>query len=864
MSDNTDLEQTSQLVETFLTGKKRDPKHKKAKSDEKIGDEHAKDETVAAFNDDRKHPITYDVEEVERFICTVFHAVPHTETNEYVICYKGGMTASPVAEAQYYKLLERTQKPDQLHVSTITVHPDARGRLYNRQEHFERYHVLVLDDVGTKVAIDDITLPPSYIVETSKDNFQYGYVFKTPIEDMQQAKALLSLVYTSGFSDQGGKLINKKVRIPQGIHGKKSSSDIMFRTKLVELTAIQYTPQELLDGFDIGTTWEAIEKDAQAVLAKNKKRRAVNYSNVTTALETIDGTIDPILEFLHEQGHVFEDGDDWVKIQCPWHTRHTNAEEKYAYYSPIGRGGEHACVRGFRCFHESCQEESIKTFLAKMALQSGLDMPVFDPLGNMLNDFCYDAQNDMVFNLRGEYPEIIKGFDKAYNKYYAVPSFKNATREEKWKHLTTAQLFHNHPNRLIFEGTTFDPRSDEPFVLQGDLLRLNLFKRPDYGDGPIDMSLVEPFRNHLKHLIPNKDDLKVIEDMIAEKLKNPAFRGWGVLMIADERGTGRNTFANMLAELFHPRNYREVNVETLIGSSEFNEWQGALIVVTGEVERIMAEGNNRFKAFEALKDRIDTTSRIVTINTKYGTKHQQLACSTNFLFSNSKIVNLIEEKDRRIYVLYNTNVLKPLEYFVWMNKHYIGDKDKNGIAKFVPHVARYYLTQHEYDGDYLYGNVPMTEAKEHLLEATRTPAQIIVNTFLKEITKQTNGLFPAGLFEDVVGLNSSMPTKISACFGFEKGQKGYLKNLMMQATRSTNFKNGSRFRVKCYDGRRRYLRIFREGGLNSNDEILLKGSKNTTEQRLAQRKAEEAALTLDPEQLRQTIEDALDAEGMIS
>lgn len=124
---------------------------------------------------------------------------------------------------------------DALFFGTSTMRADTDGAVRNRQSLFHDLRLIVLDDIGTKIPLD--TLPAamrdtaSYIIESSPGNFQYGYVFDTPVTDLAAAKVLVQSVYRSGFTDSGGGLVNKAVRLPYGVNGKAGDGQD-FQVKL--------------------------------------------------------------------------------------------------------------------------------------------------------------------------------------------------------------------------------------------------------------------------------------------------------------------------------------------------------------------------------------------------------------------------------------------------------------------------------------------------------------------------------------------------------------------------------------------------------------------------------------------------------
>ncbi len=58
--------------------------------------------------------------------------------------------------------------------SLATFSPDGEGLYRRRKEQFAALHALMLDDIGTKVDIELLTLPPTWMIETSPGNHQVG------------------------------------------------------------------------------------------------------------------------------------------------------------------------------------------------------------------------------------------------------------------------------------------------------------------------------------------------------------------------------------------------------------------------------------------------------------------------------------------------------------------------------------------------------------------------------------------------------------------------------------------------------------------------------------------------------------------
>ena len=147
-------------------------------------------------------------------------------------------------------------------VNTTVIHPpDANNYFsvalvgeYRRRENFIRLGALVLDDAG----LDSITLPPTYILETSPRKFHVGYAL-TAADDTRNEEHCSAVV--KGFVNQ--KLISKDksgnntvryMRLPEGSNTKLRESGI-FRHVMHEWhPERRYSLSELVAGYGIKLT----------------------------------------------------------------------------------------------------------------------------------------------------------------------------------------------------------------------------------------------------------------------------------------------------------------------------------------------------------------------------------------------------------------------------------------------------------------------------------------------------------------------------------------------------------------------------------------------------------------------------------
>lgn len=114
-------------------------------------------------------------------------------------------------------------------ISTLKVHD---GRVARQEPNFDALHIVVLDDVGTKSTLPD-GFVPSYLIETSKDNYQAGLKLPKPCRDLAKIKALFKALADKGFTDPGAQGPQSRyVRLPVGMNHKEGCGPGGFAHRL--------------------------------------------------------------------------------------------------------------------------------------------------------------------------------------------------------------------------------------------------------------------------------------------------------------------------------------------------------------------------------------------------------------------------------------------------------------------------------------------------------------------------------------------------------------------------------------------------------------------------------------------------------
>lgn len=148
-----------------------------------------------------------------------------------------------------------------------SFHPLDDGEIRATKARFAACHVIVLDDVGTKVPLERVEeFPFSFKLETSPGNFQVGIILDRVIKDPQLASRLQQALIDAGLSDPGATNPGTRwMRLPEGINGKNKHqvAGKPFPCKLREWHPDRrYSVEDLLSSF--GLTLPAPRLEAPA------------------------------------------------------------------------------------------------------------------------------------------------------------------------------------------------------------------------------------------------------------------------------------------------------------------------------------------------------------------------------------------------------------------------------------------------------------------------------------------------------------------------------------------------------------------------------------------------------------------------
>jgi len=247
----------------------------------------------------------------------------------------------------------------------------------------------------------------------------------------------------------------------------------------------------------------------------------------------------------------------------------------------------------------------------------------------------------------------------------------------------------------------YRPGADQSYVANGGRV-LNLWRPSTIKAVAGDVS---PWLQFIEHLIPDQAERHQLKRWFATVAAKPDQRViYAPLLVSKQTGTGKSTFARILAELVGNHNSSAPDQQLIEGA--FNSWLFAKrLIVCNEIY-----GNRA--TFCKLKDKI--TEPVIEINEK----HEKSASLENraafILCSNSLQALYVEPNDRRIFAPRVNEKLLPAAFWSEFNRWL--DKD-NGLGKILQWAMDY--------GDYVQvgERAPDSSRKSEMISETMPEAE---------------------------------------------------------------------------------------------------------------------------------------------
>ena len=529
--------------------------------------------------------------------------------------------------------------PDRLSAASINV---------------ERVACMVLDDIGTKSKAPP--LEPTWRMETSPGNEQWGYVFSL---DDQPTKAdfcaAISAIADAGFTDPGAINAVRNFRLPGSINLKPGRNN--FASRLLEF----HPDRE----FSLPQICQALGVTPGPASAQ-----------VQAAVVVDGGEDDEVLQWLAGEGLLLEPANSsgWCGVVCPNSDEHTNDEREGRYFP---------ASRAYKCLHGHCQDWDSNRFLEWVAEEGGprvehgirgdlmaarmaaaLDTisptPAFpDAAAQIVAEvqrqeagrveradwferFAYIEPDDAYFDLQ-ERREIARKSFNAIFRHIDCRSVHNP------KIRVEASVWYDQNRQAmgapVLSGVTYAPGESVLCARDGAVFGNKWVD----GRKPGVSGNVKLWLEHAKRMIPEDEDREHVFDVMAFKLQHPNVKINHGILHGGYEGSGKDS-------LWHPFLWAlgTANVKLVRNEEILSPWGYAFeseVIVLNELRQINA--NDQRALANHMKPLLAAPPEYLPINRKGMHPYEAVNRLLIVAFSNERVAISLSSTDRRWFVIWS-------------------------------------------------------------------------------------------------------------------------------------------------------------------------------------------------------------------
>ena len=596
--------------------------------------------------------------------------------------------------------------------------------------------VMVLDDVGTKSKVPP--LEPTWKIETSTDNYQWGYTFGLDDQPTTgEFSAAIKAIANAGYTDGGAINAVRNFRIPGSVNLKETKGG--FVSKLVE-----FHPEREFSLRQICEALQVVPEEADTAQVQ--------------AIRLKDDGQDAILGWLNTQGLVLSgrNPEGWYSVACPNKDEHSDGNPEARY---------HPVTRSFSCFHEHCGDLNSARFLAWTAengappVQTGLRDDLL--AATMTDTLSKLKPTDMFPNVAAELIEEVDRKELGrveksswYERFAYLQdddAYFDLSERREIARSTFNALFRHIPCKSIHDGkrrveasVCFDENrqqmgarcligvtyaaGEDVQVARDGLPYGNRWKdaRPEVTAGD-----VKPWLDHLERMIPEEFEREHVLDVLAFKLQHPNVKINHAILHAGRAGSGKDSL--YFPFLWGIGGDKLVNV-SIVRNEELNSaWGYALeaeVMLINELRQ--AEAKDRRALENNLKPLIAAPPELLSVNRKGLAPYYALNRLFVLAYSNERAAISLPSDDRRWFV-------------VWSDAERMPEADSRALWRWYEAGGKSAVCAYLYARDVSNFNAgmcpPMTEAKQVLISLGMSTAE----SFLVDLMQRREGVFAKGV-----------------------------------------------------------------------------------------------------------------------
>jgi hypothetical protein len=592
---------------------------------------------------------------------------------------------------------------------------------------------LMLDDIGTKSKTPP--LKPTWIIESSANNFQWVYVFNE-----QPTKAAYVAAYgaiaDAGYTDPGASNPVRNFRLPGSVNLKPSANG--FVSRLVEFNPeCEYTLDDICSALGVVPHMEQGDGARSITLAD-------------------DGN-DDVMRWLSEKGMVLTKPNSlgWTGVICPNSAQHSDGNPE-GRYLPANRA--------YCCYHGHCQGLNSQTFLDWVAENGGpkhvpglreelLTQAMDQALAkltptDMFKDnaaaviadaerkelgrversewwerFAYIQEDDAYFDMQDR-RELARGTFNALFRHIGCKSIHSGRKIE-----ASYSFDENRQTKgaKSLVGITYAAGAGGLVVRDGHVYG-NRWRnaRPTPVAGDVAMWLT-----HVERMVPERFEREHLLNALAHKVQFPGHKINHAILMGGNHGSGKDT---LFAPFFWAIGGESKHNCSLVKNEDLNsQWGYALECEVMEIAELrQAEAKDRRALENTLKPIIAAPPELLSVNRKG--LHPYMALNRVFViaFSNERVAISLPSEDRRWFVLWADVPKLPEAQATGLWNWYQRQGGFEAVASYL----------HDRDVSAWNPNAPppMTEAKAIMVEHGMSTAE----SFLVDLMRRRVGEFSRG------------------------------------------------------------------------------------------------------------------------
>jgi hypothetical protein len=635
----------------------------------------------------------------------------------------------------------KRRKPGAWYANTASFIVDRMGeRTSAAAANCEFVLVMVLDDVGTKSKTPP--LEPTWKMETSPGNYQWGYAFEFDAQPRKgEFAAAIRAIADAGYTDPGACNPVRNFRLPGSINLKQGRE--AFASVLVEFHPDR---QFTLDGI-----CQALGVTPGAALASGPQ-----------PLRVKDDGGDDVAAWLSEQGMVYSrpNSEGWMGVLCPNADEHTDG-------SPEGR--YLPASRAFCCLHGHCTDWDSERFLTWVASKGGpvqsvglrgelvaarlagsLPRPTPEQTADVealiqeverkeagrveqaswFKRFAYVQPDDSYFDLverrgirRPSFNALFRHI-RCWSVHLTQSGKSRAVEASVWYDENRQDL-----GGRVLQGVAYAPGEGVLMARNGDAFG-NRWRdaRPQVERGGDPSRWLE----HVERLVPDQLEREHILDTLAFKVQNPGIKINHAILLHGTQGCGKDSlFAPFLWSIGGADQTNVAIVKNEEINRQFEYYLESEVIVFAELYQ--NENIDRRALENRLKPIIAAPPEFLMMDRKHEHPVEVVNQMLVLAMSNRRDAIALSKEDRRWFVC-------------WTNAPRMARDDADALWDWLLHgggnaAVAGYLATRDVSAYNPTATPPWTESKALMLGSSRSVAE----GWLMEMLEQRRGEFARGV-----------------------------------------------------------------------------------------------------------------------